>query len=128
VNVNTAMNEKIEDLYQQIADVLFDNIPVDFKKAWISVEMQEDFGSTRPIRRARKNLWINEYLGDVEIDCTQSSADTTTLRSSIFAWLCLTGVFAPSRVPVVRLGQCERSLPLRKQLQEGKSCLSVSIH
>lgn len=40
------MNEKIESLYQQIADVLYDNIPADFKKAWISVEMQEDFGST----------------------------------------------------------------------------------
>lgn len=40
------MNEKIESLYQEIADVLFDNIPDNFRQAWISVEMQEDFGST----------------------------------------------------------------------------------
>ncbi len=40
------MDERIESLYQKIADVLYDNIPDDFQKAWIYVEMQEDFGST----------------------------------------------------------------------------------
>ncbi len=40
------MNAIIEDLYQKIADILYENIPDDFQKAWISVEMQEDYGST----------------------------------------------------------------------------------